>query len=205
MHGGGELSPFEVGSRPTMLRRAARVLAGRLKAEDGVTLIELLVAVTLTLGAFGLIGGFIISMMNGGAFAQGQSVTLDDARNTMQTMEKEVRAADSLVWCAPAGSCLQIDTQSPSGAPKTVKYTHSGTDLQRAMYDSSTSSWGSPQTVVQRVSNAASEPLFDCDTTSTLLKVNIDLKLRPTPNSAPNYNLHTSVRPRNFPAVATCP
>jgi type II secretory pathway pseudopilin PulG len=185
----------------TILHAAAR----RLRADDGMTVLELVIAVTLMLGAVTVIGGFLISMLRGGAFAQGQTVTLNDARNTVQSIEKEVRAADSLVWCSPAGSCLQIDTQSPSGDPKTVKYTHSGTDLQRAMFDETTSTWGSSQTVVERVSNTGSEPLFDCDTTSTLLKVNIDLRLRPTPNSAPNYVLHTSVRPRNFPAVASCP
>jgi hypothetical protein len=184
-----------------ILRAAAR----RLRSDDGMSVMELVVAVTLMLGAVVVIGGFLITMMRGGAFAQGQTVTLNDARNTVQSIEKEVRAADSLVWCSPAGSCLQIDTQSPSGEPKTVRYTHSGTDLQRATFDEATSSWGSPRTVVERVSNTGSEPLFDCDTTSTLLKVNIDLRLRPTPNSAPNYVLHTSVRPRNFPAVAACP
>ncbi len=184
------------------LRAAAR----RLRDEDGgVTVVELVVALTLMLGAAAVIGGFLISMMKGGAFAQGQTVTLNDARNTVQVMEKEVRAAESLVWCAPAGSCLQIDTQSPSGDPKTVKYTHTGSDLQRSQYDDATSTWGTPQTVVERVSNEAAEPLFDCDTSSTLLKVNIDLHLRPTPNSAPSYVLQTSVRPRNFPAVASCP
>jgi type II secretory pathway pseudopilin PulG len=188
-----------------MMNNLLSAAARRLRNDEGMTVIELVIAATLMLGAVTVIGGFLISMMKGGAFAQGQSLTLNDARNTMQSIEKEVRAADSLVWCAPAGSCLQIDTQSPSGDPKTVRYTHTGTDLQRALFNDATSIWGSPQTVVERVSNSGSEPLFDCDTTSTLLKVNIDLKLRPTPNSAPNYNLHTSVRPRNFPAVATCP
>ena len=88
------------------------------------------------LGAVAIIGGFLITMMKGGAFAQGQTVTLNDARNTVQAIEKEVRSAESLVWCAPAGSCLRDRHREPVGTqPKTVKYTHTGTDLQRAVFD----------------------------------------------------------------------
>ena len=189
-----------------MILATLRALLRRVRDdESGITLIEFVVASALTLGAMTLVGGFLVSMYNGGAFAQGQTFTLNDARNTVIAIEKEVRAAESLVWCSPAGSCLEVDTMTPTGVQQTVKYTHTGTDLQRAVYDPGTSTWGTPQTVVQRVSNAPSDPLFDCDTTSTLLHVTIDLRLRPTPNSAPNYQLRTSVRPRNFPAVASCP
>lgn len=157
------------------------------------------------LGAIVTIGGFLITMLKGGAFAQGQSVTLNDARTTVMSIEKEIRAADSLVWCAPAGSCLQVDTMDTEGQARTVKYTHTGTELQRSLFDAGTSSWDTPQTVVERVNNGAGEPLFDCDTSSTLLHVTVDLHLRPTPNSDPTYVLRTSIRPRNFPAVAACP
>jgi hypothetical protein len=186
-------------------RSFARLLRRVRDDESGMSLVELIVASALLLGALTVVCGFLISMYKGGAFAQGQTFTLNDARNTVIGIEKEVRSAESLVWCSPAGSCLEIDTMSPTGLEQTVKYTHSGTDLQRAVYDTSTSTWGTPQTIVQRVSNASGEPLFDCDTASTLLHVTIDLRLRPTPNSAPNYQLRTSVRPRNFPAVASCP
>jgi hypothetical protein len=189
-----------------MMTHTLRAIGRRLRDdESGITLVEFMAASALTLGALGVICGFLISMYKGGAFAQGQTFTLNDARNTVIAIEKEVRSAESLVWCAPAGSCLEIEAISPTGDQQTVKYTHTGTDLERSVYDTSTSSWGTPQLVVERVSNGASDPLFDCDTTSTLLHVTIDLRLRPTPNSAPNYQLRTSVRPRNFPAVASCP
>lgn len=205
MNSVGARSTSVIASRPPVRKHYVRAAVQRLRAEDGMTVIELVVAATLMVGAVAIIGGFLVSMLNSGAFAQGQSATLDNARNTVQAIEKEVRAAESLVWCSPAGSCLQIDTQSPSGAPKTVKYTHSGTDLQRAVFDVGSGTWGTPQTVVERVDNNGSQPLFDCDTSSTLLHVIVDLYLRPTPNSAPNFELKTSVRPRNFPAVSTCP
>jgi type II secretory pathway pseudopilin PulG len=182
-----------------------RSLTRRLRDDQGTTLMETSVAAAVLMVAVAAIGAFIYSASTGSIFAQGQSATINDVRNTMQQIEKEVRGADALEWCAPAGSCLEVGAQTPDGAFRTVRYTHTGTVLQRAIFDDMTSTWGNPQTVIQRVTNTAGQPVFACDTQSTLLRVTIDLYIEPTPVSDPNLNVQTSLRPRNFPSVASCP
>jgi type II secretory pathway pseudopilin PulG len=182
-----------------------RVLARRLRCDRGMTLVEMSVGSALLITVVSAIGGFLISASNSSVITQGHSATLNDVRNAMQQIEKEVRGADALSWCAPAGSCLQVGAQTPVGGFRTVRYTHSGTVLQRALFDDGTSTWATPQTIIERVANSPSQPVFACDTQSTLLRVTIDLHVEPTPVSNPNLHVQTSVRPRNFPTVASCP
>jgi hypothetical protein len=182
-----------------------RLLLRRLRSEDGSTLVEMIVGAALAFAGLAMIGTFLISAMNNSAFAQGQSATLNDVRNAMQQIEKEVRGADDLVWCSPAGSCLQVGAQTVSGGFRTVRYTHAGTDLKREIFSDVSQTWSAPLTVIERVANSAGQKVFSCDTTSSLLKVTVDLHIMPTPNSNPLLNVQTSVRPRNFPMAASCP
>ena len=154
------------------------------------------------------IGGFVLSSMNAGSFTQGQSSTLNDARTVMQQIEKEARGANQIDWCAPIGSCLEIDAQSPTGSFKQVRYVHTGTDLERQEFDTVAGEWSDALTVIERVVNAAEDPVFSdssCDAQSiTLQRVIIDLRIEPTPQSDPVLRLETSFRPRNFPSVSVC-
>jgi hypothetical protein len=176
-----------------------------LRREDGATVAEL--AVTMLVGsiALAIIGMFLVSAFQSGIFTQGQSDTINSARNALQRVEKEIRGADSITWCAPTGKCLQVGAQTALGGFRTVRYQLTGTNLQRQEFNDGTDTWGALATIVDRVGNSAAQPVFACDTQSTLLRVNIDLHIEPTPESNPKYNLNTSVRPRNFPQKASCP
>jgi hypothetical protein len=176
-----------------------------LTTEHGYSVAELAVVTLIGSVALALLASFVVHVLQSGAFTEGQSATLNDARNALQKIEKEVRGADSINWCAPAGSCLEVGAQTPIASFRTVRYTHTGTELRREVYDPGTSTWGPALTLIERVANSASEPVFACDTQSTLLRVNVDLRIQPTPQSDPTYNLATSLRPRNFPSVASCP
>jgi hypothetical protein len=179
--------------------------------DRGTTLVELSVAgllggLVLTIMAF-----FLISSMNTGAFTQGQSETINNVRNAVQRIEKEVRGADSLTWAPSgdcsgyaAGSCVAVGAQNVDTGFRTVRYTHSGTELRRELFNTDTSTWGTPQTIIERVSNDSGQPVFTCDTQVTLLRLTIDLYVEPTPVSNPNFHVQTSIRPRNFPSVAAC-
>jgi type II secretory pathway component PulJ len=190
--------------------------------DRGTTLVELSVAgllagIVLTIMAF-----FLVSSMKTGAFTQGQSETINNVRNAVQRIEKEVRGADSLVWapnedCSAyaAGTCVTVGAQNVDTGFRTVRYTHSGTELRRELYDTDTSTWGTAQTIIERVSNdldgpdntagtSDDQPVFTCDTQVTLLRLTIDLYVEPTPVSNPNFHVQTSIRPRNFPSVAAC-
>ncbi len=180
-------------------------MMAKARREDGFTLVEVGIAMLLGAILLTLATTLVVVAYRTGAFTQGQGFTLNDARNAMQGMEREVRGAGFINWCSPAGSCLEVGAQTPSAGFQTLRYTHSDDALQRQVYDESSSTWSEPQPVIERVANTGSEPVFACDTQSTLLRVNIDLKIKPTPASDPVLNLYTSVRPRNFPSKARCP
>ncbi len=198
-----------------------------LSKDDGFSLVEIVVGAALALTGLALVGGFLINALNISVFAQGQAATLNDVRTVMQQIEKEVRSANSVVFCGPAGTCLEVGAQAIAHEPaagatpepltiRPIRYTHVGTELLKQMYDFGTSTWSTPVTVIERVANTCviadgdctdvdEEPVFGCDTNSSLLKLTIDMHIEPTPKSNPTLNVQTSVRPRNYPSAATCP
>lgn len=177
----------------------------RLRREDGFTVVELAVGALLASVLLALGGALLVSTYESGAFTEGQVYTLNSARTAMLQIEKEIRGADSIDWCAPTGSCLTVGAQTPTGQFRTLRYKHSDTEVTREIYDDQTSTWSAPETVLERVANDAPRPVFSCDTQSTLLRVTIDLHIEPTPQSDPSFNVTTTVRPRNFPERADCP
>jgi type II secretory pathway component PulJ len=177
----------------------------RRRDEEGATVAELAITALVASIALAFLAAFLVSTFGAGIFAEGQVATINDARNAMMRMEKEIRGADSIEWCSPPGSCLVVGAQTPLGGFRTVRYRHNAAVLERQEFNPSTSTWSAPQTIVERVGNTGSQPVFACDTQSTFLRVNIDLHIEPTPDSDPKYNIHTSVRPRNFPSKASCP
>lgn len=177
----------------------------RLRADDGYTVAELGVVAMVAGIALTIIAVFLVSSVRTGIFTEGQSATINDARNALHRLEKELRGADSITWCTPAGRCLEVGAQTVDGGFRTVRYTLATSRLEREEFDASTSTWSDKETIVERVKNSESQPVFGCDTQSTLLRVNVDLHIEPTPQSDPSYNLRTSVRPRNFPSKASCP
>lgn len=175
------------------------------RSEGGFTLVELAIAGMLGMVALILAGTLLVNTLSTGGFTQGQSQTLDDARTAMQKLEQQLRSADFIRWCDPPGSCVEIDAHTPTGGLETVRYTHADKELKREIYDGDTASWQDDGTLVERVVNPSGQPVFACDTDSTLLRVTVDLLIEPTPRSNPALNVHTSIRPRNFPSKQTCP
>lgn len=180
-------------------------MIARLRRDDGFTIVEFLVVAALGLVTLTLLGTLLIGTHRTEHFTAGQTATIDDARLAMQQLVQEIRGADFINWCTPSGACLEVGARSPQGGFHTVRYARSGSELQRSVYDVGTASWSDPEVVINRVENPAGQPVFACDEQSTLLRVNIDLLITPTPESPPAYSIGTSVRPRNFPSTANCP
>jgi type II secretory pathway pseudopilin PulG len=181
-------------------------LRQRLADEDGFTLVEVMVAAGLGLILLIAVGSFLMSAMRASIFAETQSRTLDDARTVMKQIEKETRGAEFITWCADDGSCLEVGAQSPTGTAKTVRYTHADAQLLRAEFDSVDNEWSAQEVSVERLANSSSQPVFSCDEQSTLLRLNVDLHIEPTPTSGPNLQITTSIRPRNYASIANqCP
>src|SRR5688500_2632206 len=97
-------------------------LRRRLGNEQGFTLVELMVGFALSSVLMATLGAFLISSMNAGAYAQGHSETMNNARTVIQRLEKEARGAESLIWCQPIGYCLELGGQTPTGDFHTVRY-----------------------------------------------------------------------------------
>lgn len=183
-----------------------RRLIRRLRSDQtGFTLVEVAVAGALGLGVLAVAATFVVTAVRTGLFTDGQVITINDTRTAVERLSKEIRGADSIVWCTPTSSCIQVGAQTPEGGFRTVRYTRSGENLQREEFDTTTSTWSQPEVLIERVVNEAAQPIFSCDVQSSLLKVNVDLAIQPTPQSDPVLNMNTSVRPRNFPSKATCP
>jgi type II secretory pathway component PulJ len=184
-------------------------LVQRLRRDAGFTLIEVAIAGLLSTILLVAMGSFILSAVTAGSFTQGQSATLNDARNVVQRIEKESRGANAIEWCEPVGSCLEIDSQTPTGSFRLVRYLHAEGQLHRQEFDADAAEWSDTRVVIERLKNTAEQPVFSnsaCDAESiTLQRVIVDLYIEPTPASDPSLNVQTSFRPRNFPSVATCP
>ncbi len=189
-------------------------LRDRMHVRDdaGLTVTEMAIAGLLGSIVIAMAAVFLVNSMNTGIFTQGQSETINDVRNAVQKVEKEIRGADSITWAPQgpcsgytAGACLVVGAQTPNAAIRTVRYTHVGSELRRALFNDGTGIWGPAQTLIQRVQNSPSQPVFSCDTQVTLLRVKVDLYVEPTPSSNPNFHVQTSIRPRNFGTVASCP
>jgi len=170
-----------------------------------MTLVEITIGALLGSILLAVVGSFLFNALNAGAYVDGHSATMNNTRNAMQSIEKETRGAESLRWCEPIGYCVEVGGMTPSGDYQTVRYAKTGTDLVRHVYDGATETWSDGVPLIERVVNDGSTPVFSCDTQSTLLRVNVDLRIEPTPRSGPNLQATTSIRPRNFPSAAICP
>jgi len=175
-----------------------------LRREDGFTLVEMSIAGIVAAILLAALGTFLMNSVSGGAFTQGMSSTIDDVRIVMQQIEKETRGADTIAWCEPTGSCLEVGAQTPTGSFQTLRYNHTGETLTRQTFNESTAEWSEPLVTVDRVVNAASQPVFSCDSDTSYLRLTVDLHIEPTPNSNPTFNVQTSIRPRNFLSAAVC-
>jgi prepilin-type N-terminal cleavage/methylation domain-containing protein len=173
--------------------------------DSGFTLAEMSIAMLIGAMLLAALASFLVNTNNAGIYTQGMSATINDVRNAMQQMEKETRGSDSITWCEPVGRCLQVGAQTPNGSFQTLRYTHTGTTLEREVFNDGTATWGAPIIIVDRVVNTEAQPVFSCDSETSYLRLTIDLYIEPTPRSDPNLNIQTSIRPRNFLSAANCP
>src|SRR5581483_1435004 len=136
-----------------------RAMIRRVTSESGFTLVEMLVAVAASSLLLLGIGNFLVSAMNSQVFTSSESATVNETRNAMQQIEKEIRGANSISWtCGSAtGNCLQMDAQKAADGPapntRTVKYVYASSALTRQVFDSNTSTWGAAQVIISRVAN----------------------------------------------------
>lgn len=178
---------------------------GTLRSEEGFTLVELAIAALVGGLMLTLVAGFLIGAQRTGIFAQDQVTSLNEARNAVGSLAKEIRGAERVEICEQDGGCLELTARTPTGGTETVRYTYADGVLRRELYDDADGTWGPAQSIVDGVANTSSEPVFACDTERTFLRVAIDLRIEPASGSGQRLNARTSARPRNFSPEAVCP
>lgn len=176
----------------------------RLRADDGFSVLEMVLVSALSLLALGMVAAVVVSGLRTTGFTQGQSASLDDARTALGRLQRDVHGALGIQQCSPVSSdCLKLLIQTPAGLQQSVKYVRTANRLERFVLDPGTGTYGNPQRLIERVANDAGTPLFSCLVDSSFLRVNVALVVQPTPARSPTYDLHTSLKPRNYLAPPT--
>ena len=99
------------------------------RTEAGVSLVELMVAMTLMIAIVPIVGGIMISTLSTGSANEEQSRTLDEFRGQLYAITRELRSATCIktpTTANTAGNTLLFtttaETTNGSSAPHDVKY-----------------------------------------------------------------------------------
>jgi type II secretory pathway pseudopilin PulG len=183
--------------------------AGRLRREDGITLVELAVTM-LVMGIIATVFLTVLtSVQTSLAREENRSETMDQARVAMETMDRDIRSGS--VLCAvpvtsPTNFGLSVYTQS-NDDPRWIQYQLvTSTDLlQRRQYLSS--AWTSWSTVATGVVNDSTAP-FAIDTSATAgsrtVGVTLLVNANPDDATASSVKLAGSLSIRNQSTTPTC-
>jgi prepilin-type N-terminal cleavage/methylation domain-containing protein len=122
----------------------------RLAGEDGVTLIELLTAMTVAGLVLAFVTGTVIQALQTQRRETAQIAALNDAKLAFERTTRDIRAADPLEQVAP--DRIQLDVLDRSATMRTVTYERIGAGLVVTV-----AGGGTPRTLV---GNLAAQPLF---------------------------------------------
>jgi len=187
------------------------------RSEEGWTLVELMVAASISVVLLGLLGTTLVSGLTTMRIGSQRSTALHDGRVTMNQMQRDLRGSNGFQLCPatasqPLSSCALVVVQPPAQNPQappadqTVRYRLAGRSLHRDS-DDGTGTFPSSRLVADGVVNLSQSPavpLFQCVAGGSLLQVRIRLVMRANdPKDAP-YEIATIVRPRNTYQPAGC-
>src|SRR5688500_1279304 len=115
--------------------------AMRRSDESGWSLVEMLVAASLSLVVLAGLAATLISGFKTSTFGSRQSESLDGARLTLNQVERDLQGSKQFQNCTqagdPAGSCIMLKVQPPSGADQNIRYRLDGVNLYRERDDGS--------------------------------------------------------------------
>ncbi|MGQ0825741.1 MAG: PulJ/GspJ family protein [Actinomycetota bacterium] len=143
------------------------------KGEDGFTLVELAIAMTLLTIVMTVLMSTLWSVQRSEMYTRGRTAALDDMRAAVNRMTKDLRQTSDTVG-TPAPSSLTVETYV-DGTAATVEYEVSG------------------ETLIRRVNGGVSTPLISGLTTSDIFSYTPDAV---TPNMVA---IVLSVQPANLP------
>lgn len=123
----------------------------RLEGEDGVTLVELLTAIAISVLVMGFITGTVISAMQSERRQRAQVAALNDAKMAFERVTRDIRGADPLQTAAL--DRVSLDVELADATTRTVTYERVGNSL--VVTEAAT---GQTRTLVGDL--AAGQPLF---------------------------------------------
>jgi prepilin-type N-terminal cleavage/methylation domain-containing protein len=123
----------------------------RLRGEDGVTLVELLTAITVSAVVMAFVTGAVVDALRSQRRQTAQVAALNDAKLAFERVTRDVRGADPLQVAAL--DRITLDVRQPDATVRTVTYARAGDSLVRT--DTAT---GQTRTLVAQM--AAGQPLF---------------------------------------------
>jgi type II secretory pathway component PulJ len=178
--------------------------------DEGMSLVEVLIVSLLSLVVLTGLASTLISGLRTSSFGSNQSQSLDGARLVLNQVERDLQGSKQFENCAtspvPAGSCILVVVQPPSGADQTVRYRLVGASLYREI-DDGTGTFANSRIVTNKLANLTRAPasaLFTCTNSGSLLQVNVNLVVQPDPANSPTFTLQTVIRPRNTYQPPSC-
>lgn len=151
--------------------------------QAGTTIVELMITSALLILVILTVLGAFDQVSKSQAFQADRTNALDDMRNTINRMTRDLRQATAINDCGSNAASVSFTTYV-NGTPTAVSYNVSGTDLQRKQGS------GNYFTVLK---NVASPQIFTCKSATDVTGVQwVDIDLRVTPKKLPTTTLELS-------------
>jgi hypothetical protein len=151
--------------------------------EAGTSVVEMIITSALLILVILTVLGAFDQVSKSQAFQADRTNALDDMRNVLNKMTRDLRQATAVTDCGTDAGTVSFTTYV-NGTPTAVSYNVSGTNLQRKQGS------GNYFTVLK---NMASSQVFTCTSATDVTGVQwVDIDLQVTPKKMPSTTLELS-------------
>jgi hypothetical protein len=163
-------------------------------------MLETMIASALGLFVLAGILGTLTIAYKTQVFAQRESQSLDDARNSLHQFQRDVQGSTGAALCGSGGTCVQVQARTPSGAYDDVRYRVVGTGLLRDHFDAVTGIYTGERVLTDRIANLSMTPSvtpFTCTAGGGLMTLAVQLVVKPSNLQEGTFRINSTIRPRN--------
>lgn len=173
--------------------------ASRRRSEDGFTLVETLVAISVFAIAIVIALSSLSSVQTSVTRADNRSQTNDQARLAVEQIDRQIRSGNLLYDPEDSGFSLRVYTQA-NGTQRCVQWRILNGRLETRSWpetyplSGTVSAW---RTVADGIVNKPSEPAFNLPSAFDRRLIEIDLRVNRNPKSGSTVRVTSSVAGRN--------